>query len=342
MKCNTKNAMNTQIIKIASTVFTIYLLVIPNVLYSQTTFADMENITLQPNSYLDGFSNPGNNTWTSGNCEFRNYYDVAWEKGFAVSNLKDSLWFGNPNSYNQFASKPLTGGYVPMGGGAMSDNYLVAIGYGNGATVKFTTPCNPKTINIAPTFYNIKIMREGDATNGITKFGGVTGDDPDWFKITFRKYLGGALTNDSVEHYLADYRFASNLDFVQEQWMWVDISTLGLADSLLMYARATNGMTNYIIYSSFCVDNLETDIGPLTVKENRLSITKIYPNPVTSQLNADIPFKPQSIKMYDVAGKQVIETNTFPINISELENGVYFMEIHSENERIRKKIIVTK
>lgn len=68
----------------------------------------------------------------------------------------------------------------------------------------------------------------------------------------------------------------------------------------------------------------------------------IFPNPATSQLNAEIPFKPQSIKMYDVAGKQVIETNTFPINTSELENGVYFMEIHSENEMIRKKIIVTK
>ena len=46
-------------------------------------------------------------------------------------------------------------------------------------------------------------MLNGDAY--AKKFGGVSGNDPDWFKLTIRKWYNGILANDSVTFYLADY-----------------------------------------------------------------------------------------------------------------------------------------
>lgn len=68
----------------------------------------------------------------------------------------------------------------------------------------------------------------------------------------------------------------------------------------------------------------------------------IYPNPTSHEINAELSFAPKTIKIYDITGKQVLETNTFPINVSQLENGIYFIQIHSENGFANKKIIVSK
>lgn len=80
------------------------------------------------------------------------------------------------------------------------------------------------------------------------------------------------------------------------------------------------------------------------IKENNKenNTIEVYPNPATTELNADLSFKPTSVKIYDITGKQVIGANEFPINVSEIENGIYFMEIHSENGVLTKKIIVSK
>ena len=52
------------------------------------------------------------------------------------------------------------------------------------------------------------------------KFGGTTGNDPDFFKVTVKGYKGGVLTTDSVPFYLADFRFANNaLDYIVDSWL---------------------------------------------------------------------------------------------------------------------------
>jgi hypothetical protein len=65
------------------------------------------------------------------------------------------------------------------------------------------------------------------------KFGGVTGDDPDWLKLTIRGYDEQGVAGSSVDFYLADYRFEDNgLDYVIQEWTWVDLSILGSVKSL--------------------------------------------------------------------------------------------------------------
>lgn len=65
------------------------------------------------------------------------------------------------------------------------------------------------------------------------KFGGPSGDDPDWFLLTITgKDASGADTN-TVEFYLADYRFEDNSeDYIVDSWEYVDLSSLGVVKSL--------------------------------------------------------------------------------------------------------------
>jgi hypothetical protein len=74
-------------------------------------------------------------------------------------------------------------------------------------------------------------MRNGDAF--AKKFGGVTGDDPDWFKLTIIGLDGVGAQIGSVEFYLADFRFADNgQDYIVEDWTFVDLSSLGAVRGL--------------------------------------------------------------------------------------------------------------
>lgn len=97
------------------------------------------------------------------------------------------------------------------------------------------------------------------------------------------------------------------------------------------YAVGDNG--TILLYGS-----VATGLKKEVLKNN----VSIYPNPATTLLNADISFQTQSIKMYDISGKQVVEAKTFPININELDNGIYFVQIKSENGIQTNKIIVSK
>jgi len=65
------------------------------------------------------------------------------------------------------------------------------------------------------------------------KFGGDSGDDPDWFLLTITgKDASGAVV-DSVGFYLADYQFADNSqDYIVNTWEYFDLTELGIVKSL--------------------------------------------------------------------------------------------------------------
>ena len=81
------------------------------------------------------------------------------------------------------------------------------------------------------TTYAALSMLNGDAF--AKQFGGASGDDPDWLLLTVAGYDAAGAPSGSIEVTLADYRFADNaLDYVLADWLWVDLSDLGSAESL--------------------------------------------------------------------------------------------------------------
>ena len=71
-------------------------------------------------------------------------------------------------------------------------------------------------------------LLHGDAFNFTKPFGGSTGNDPDFFKLTaYGVDASGALLPASLDFFLADYRSSNNaMDYVLKTWSTFDLSAL--------------------------------------------------------------------------------------------------------------------
>ena len=85
---------------------------------------------------------------------------------------------------------------------------------------------------------------------------------------------------------------------------------------------------------NFNVDNINA-----AIINNSISIS-VYPNPVRNTLN--IEGELESVEIYDVFGKLVLTSTKNTINTSDLANGIYVLNINTNNSIITKRITVTK
>jgi hypothetical protein len=200
---------------------------------------------------LDGAGTFKNNAGASGafvfgGVSFPNSYTVeptytSWS-GFAISNTTDTTTAGFGNQYSA-----ITGG-----GAGGSSTY--AVSYGTTA-VKFTTSLNLNGLgaSITNTTYAVLSMQIGDTF--AKKFGGATGTDPDFFKLTMSGFAGGTATGTLVDFYLADFRSDnSSQDYIVNQWTYVDFSALGTVDEIRFSYMTTDprgGTPSYFALDNF-------------------------------------------------------------------------------------------
>jgi hypothetical protein len=203
----------------------IFVLMISN--FSGAAIATFDDLSLSAESYWNG--SDGSGGFTSGNAYFNNNYNtvyMSWD-GFAYSNITDTTSTGWTAQYNAISG----------GGEGGSANYAVgydplASGFGTEPpTVNFNTAGIVEGLYITNNNYACYSMLNGDAYS--KKFGGASGDEADWFLLTITgKDAAGAVT-DSVEFYLADYRFADNgQDYIVNTWEYVNLTGLGAVKSL--------------------------------------------------------------------------------------------------------------
>ena len=168
-----------------------------------------------------------------------------------------------------------------------STTYAVSFA-GSGSQMKLTGPAQGGQVSgmyVTNGTYAYLSMLEGDGF--AKKFGGETGDDPDFFLLTIKGYANGQLGNDSVDFYLADYRFSDNAqDYIVDEWTWVDLSSLGNVDSLQFSMNSTDvGQFGMNTPAYFCVDNVvTTDMPSPAFDIIPDDVFSIYPNPVADQL----------------------------------------------------------
>lgn len=185
---------------------------------------DFEDLVLSPDSYWNGAPNNGTNTFLSNGFTFYNNFDNSWGvdvwSGFAYSNKTDTTTPGYTNQYSAAAGS----------GAGGSANYAVSFVDAWGSPPRIDVPAGVSLVSAAVTntTYAYLSMRDGDSF--AKKFGGTSGDDPDWFKLTI---LGKDLAENliaSIEFYLADFRFSDNsLDYILNTWATVDLSPIASA-----------------------------------------------------------------------------------------------------------------
>ncbi len=236
--------------------------------------ADIENISLEAESFLNGADGSGG--YTSGNVAFQTTYDTTFSSwgGWAMSNVTDVQTVGFTNQYSAITG----GGYDGSNNFAISNTFspskIILQNESAGAPIT--------GMYVTNTTYAYLSMLNGD--DFAKRFGGEDGTDPDYFLLTINKYENGELGDTPVEFYLADYRFEdSNDDYLVDEWTWVDLSSLGNVDSLEFSLSSTdNGDFGMNTPAYFAVDNLTTFGEPVGLKELLATpVTyQVYPNPV--------------------------------------------------------------
>jgi hypothetical protein len=67
----------------------------------------------------------------------------------------------------------------------------------------------------------------------------------------------------------------------------------------------------------------------------------IYPNPTSNQLTIDTELNINEMSVVDITGKVIMTTkeNTTTINVADLSDGIYFIQLITENRTITKKFV---
>jgi hypothetical protein len=284
------------------------------------------------NSFWNG-SDGLSNGISEQSCFFPTNWDTSfggyWAGGFALSNMTDSVTSGFTNMYSAKAGS----GY------ALSAQYAVA--YGNNY---FSLSAGIiDSMRITNNTYAYNSMRDGDQF--AKKFGGLSGNDPDYFRVVFKGYLSGNVKPDSVTFYLADYRFSDNTqDYLVRDWTAVSLATLGEVDSVT-YRFESSDVGIFLINTPtyFCLDALEINTGAAGIKgTSEKSARFAYPNP--SHHNISFSEEMHACAVFNSVGKMVMnsEHNISALDCSSWDAGVYLiLARNKKNEFQQTRIVVS-
>ena len=206
----------------------------------------------------DGSGTTNSDGWTSGGVTFGNSYNgdslpaFDFWSGWSYSNVVNTT---SPGFTNQYASFP-GGGSDGSGGVDVGGIYAVASG---GAY--FNLPANTllSSVDLTNNTYAALSMRDGDSF--AKKFGGETGDDPDFFRVTLNGFDGMDGTGTSVGSVtvdLADFTFDDNAqDYTLDRWLTVDLSSIAAARSVsLAFESSDTGTFGINTPTYVALDNL--------------------------------------------------------------------------------------
>lgn len=254
--------------------------------------------------------------------------------GWAISRLKDSISIAYDT--NDCAAFPAV----------LSSTYATAYqsidSYYN--RIRFDMPIMLDGVSITNSTIAYRSMQNGDFV--AKKFGGVSGNDSDYFRIIFKGWENGILKPDSVLFYLADFRDPNNAnDYIVKYWEYVNLQTLGVVDSIYYYLESSdNGPFGMNTPAYFCIDNLVDN--PESVKDISLSSNiSIFPNPFSEELTfCNKSEEIVEISVMDFEGRNLIEMNLIKNQQHKLQTrswsqGMYFIKVKSQKGEYFKKIV---
>ncbi|HSY62933.1 MAG TPA: DUF4465 domain-containing protein [Cytophaga sp.] len=224
--------------------------------FAQTT-STFEALPLDNSGYWIGADGSGG--FTDGDAYFENIYSTQyggyWQNGFAYSNHTDRTTAGFTNQYSVYT------------GSGVGRSAKFAIGK-SGSVVKLGSTAKTTEVTgfyVANTTYAALEIKNGDNSK---KFGGSSGNDPDYFQLAVTGYRNNAVITDTVKIKLADYTFTDNSkDYVLDTWRWVDLRSLGIVDSLIFLLSSTDNDPVYGMNTPdyFAIDHFNEPLYDLAV-----------------------------------------------------------------------------
>ncbi len=298
--------------------------------------ADFESLSLASESYYNG--TPGLTGFLDGEVLFNNNYDTTWGSwdGFAVSNVTDNATAGWGNQYSAY----------PGSGAGGSSNYAVA--YLDPMISGYVQNIVIDSFRITNATYAALSMRDGDAF--AKQFGspldangqpdGTNGED--YFKVWIICEDVFGNTFDSLDFYLADYRFAdSTQDYIVDDWQTIDLTVLPILPHRITFRFESSDVGQFGINTPlyFAIDDVY--YWPLeNLDELSQPLLTVYPNPVQDQLT--IKGDAGEITVTDMNGRVLwtqMHYGTSLIDCSEWPRGSYFAILRNDNGTATQKII---
>jgi len=219
----------------------------------ETRNVGFESLPLGASSYWNG--SDGSGKFVSNGMTFTNGFNSAygsWD-GFVYSQKSDIVTFDYTNQFSVFdnanGSNEFALFYPPFGGDAFAS---------------FPTDSTHliKSVSICNSTYTALTLKNGDPYGFSKKFGGASGNDKDWFKMTVIGYNAAGDSVKSVGFYLADYRFDDNTkDYIISKWTTVDLSPLGIVNKITFRLTSSdNGDYGMNTPAYVCLDNLKYEV----------------------------------------------------------------------------------
>ncbi|MCH7751004.1 MAG: DUF4465 domain-containing protein [Planctomycetes bacterium] len=227
--------------------------------FAVTLTIDFEELPLESEDFYNGSDLAGG--FASFGAQFNNLYTefgggCCWN-GWSYSRTTDTTI---PDPSNQYSAFPGSGAEGSLQYGVAFSGFDA----GGGIIPEITLPAvaEPTSVKVTNTTYAALSMKFGDAF--AKKFGGASGDDPDWFLLKVEGLDASDVVVGDVSMYLADYRFANQAeDFIVDEWTELDLtplSGLGVRKLAFRLTSTDNGNFGMNTPAYVAIDNLVLDV----------------------------------------------------------------------------------
>ncbi len=323
-------------------IYIIALMIIPFAfsMNGQVETSDFENFGLEPGEFIN--NDTTGNGFISNLLRLPNDFNEAYQSwsGWAISAMTDTVTPGFTNDLSA-----ITGG-----GFDNSNTYGVAFTSGENAIhvrpdgSGYVPAAFYEGMYVTNSTFAFLSMLNGDAF--AKRFGGETGEDPDFFSIVFRSVWNGEVAEDSIEFFLADYRFENpEDDYIIDEWTWVDLSGLGLVDDILITMRSSDvGEFGINTPSYFCIDDVQSTLSVRSATVELSIDFDIFPNLVDNEVTINLPEAHETeINIFSASGQLRQNETRFgdfhQIELGSLESGIYFLQIIQNGEYGLQKFV---
>jgi len=304
-------------------------LLITNFIKAQTTIG-FETLTVPNTGYFNGsteYSGSGNEETITYEEDIANlhinYTDTGaydYWSAFAYTNQTDL----STASYTNYSA------YSPNGGGANnSNNYVIAYLYA-ADEITLDHEVIVQSINVANSVWAYKYMDGSDGSMHDYTAG-------DYLKLSITGILNDNTYTTPIDFYLAD--FTNGNTTIIADWTTVNLSSFGGVKGLKFQLSSNDNFTPFY----FCLDDIVYG-ATASINDSKFENTvSLYPNPTTDFITVS-NVNNATITINDIHGKVILEKNNYSknerISLQNIDRGIYFVKIKSNNKIAIKKMII--